>query len=117
MAGYPDRRRSSISTQLGLQRLPRQLEVTFALLDDDDKTRLKLTHTCLASFPDDPHFARKRFEDRWKNIFGSNLKSHLKILHLLFNNHPITKPITTATTITTQFPLVSFPWFPVGTYN
>jgi uncharacterized protein YndB with AHSA1/START domain len=34
---------------------PGSSQVTFALFDDDDKTRLKLTHICLASFPDDPH--------------------------------------------------------------
>jgi uncharacterized protein YndB with AHSA1/START domain len=52
-------------------------EVTFELFAEGDKTRLVLTHTGLASFPDDPHFARKRFEDGWKQILGSNLKNYL----------------------------------------
>src|SRR3990170_2740310 len=36
-------------------------EVTFELFQEVDKTRLKLTHTGLENFPDDPHFARNRF--------------------------------------------------------
>ena len=55
---------------------PGSSEVTFELFKEADKTRLKLTHTGLASFPDDPHFARKRFEDGWKQILGSNLKDY-----------------------------------------
>jgi len=57
---------------------PGSSEVTFELAEDGDKTRLKLTHTGLASFPHDPHFARKRFEEGWKNIIGNNLKTHLE---------------------------------------
>jgi uncharacterized protein YndB with AHSA1/START domain len=52
-------------------------EVTFELFEDGDKTRLKLTHTGLESFPRDTHFARHRFEDGWKQILGSNLKNYL----------------------------------------
>lgn len=52
-------------------------EVTFELVKEDAKTRLKLTHTGLASFPRDPHFARNRFEDGWKQLLESNLKNHL----------------------------------------
>jgi len=52
-------------------------EVTFELFKEGDKTRLKLTHTGLASFPHDLHFARPRFEDGWKQIPGSNLKNYL----------------------------------------
>ncbi|MET3978222.1 uncharacterized protein YndB with AHSA1/START domain [Mucilaginibacter sp. UYP25] len=57
---------------------PGSSEVTFELFPVGNKTRLKLTHTGLASFPDDPHFARRRFEDGWKQIIGSNLKNYLK---------------------------------------
>jgi uncharacterized protein YndB with AHSA1/START domain len=57
---------------------PGSSEVTFELFKEADKTRLKLTHTELASFPDDPHFARIRFEDGWKQILGNNLKNYLK---------------------------------------
>jgi uncharacterized protein YndB with AHSA1/START domain len=52
-------------------------EVTFELFEEGDKTRLRLTHTGLASFPNDAHFARHRFEDGWKQILGINLKNHL----------------------------------------
>jgi len=52
-------------------------EVNFELFKEGDKTRLILTHTGLASFPHDQHFARHRFEDGWKQILGINLKNHL----------------------------------------
>ncbi|TDQ11730.1 SRPBCC family protein [Pedobacter metabolipauper] len=56
---------------------PGSSEVTFELFKEEDRTRLKLTHTGLASFPGDPHFARIRFEGGWRQILGSNLKNHL----------------------------------------
>jgi uncharacterized protein YndB with AHSA1/START domain len=56
---------------------PGSSEVTFELFKEGDKTRLKLTHTGLASFPTDAHFARHRFEEGWKQILGINLKNHL----------------------------------------
>ena len=60
---------------------PGYSEVTFELFDEDNKTRLKVTHTGIASFPRDPHFARHRFEDGWKQILGTNLKNYL--LHVM----------------------------------
>ena len=57
---------------------PGSSEVTFELFEEGNKTRLKLTHTGLASFPTDPHFARRRFEDGWNNILGNNLKNFLE---------------------------------------
>jgi uncharacterized protein YndB with AHSA1/START domain len=56
---------------------PGSSEVTFELFEEGDKARLKLTHTGLASFPNDAHFARHRFEDGWKQILDINLKNHL----------------------------------------
>ncbi|MDO7854657.1 SRPBCC family protein [Hymenobacter convexus] len=56
---------------------PGSSEVTFALAAQGDKTRLTLTHTGIESFPDDPHFARRRFEDGWAQILGRNLQEHL----------------------------------------
>ena len=55
---------------------PGSSEVTFALFESEDKTRLELTHTGIASFPNDPHFARRRFEHGWANILG-NIKELL----------------------------------------
>lgn len=57
---------------------PGSSEVTFELFEEGSETRLKLTHTGLASFPHDPHFARNRFEDGWHHIIGSNLKHYLE---------------------------------------
>jgi hypothetical protein len=56
---------------------PGRSEVIFDLTAEGGKTRLRLTHTGLASFPDDPHFARERFESGWQRILGVNLKQHL----------------------------------------
>lgn len=52
-------------------------EVTFELVEEGNKTRLRLTHTGLASFPADPHFARQRFEDGWRRIITFNLTNYL----------------------------------------
>jgi uncharacterized protein YndB with AHSA1/START domain len=57
---------------------PGSSEVTFELAGKGSKTRLKLTHTGIGSFPDDSHFARRRFEDGWNNILGNNLKKFLE---------------------------------------
>ena len=56
---------------------PGYSEVTFELFDEGSNTKIKLVHTGIASFPHDPHFARHRFEDGWKQIIGTNLKNHL----------------------------------------
>jgi len=57
---------------------PGSSEVTFELFKEEDKTRLKLTHTGLASFPHDPHFARRRFEEGWERIIRTDLKKNLE---------------------------------------
>lgn len=53
---------------------PGSSEVTFDLFADENKTRLRVTQTCLESFPNDPHFKRERFEWGWNNLLGQNLK-------------------------------------------
>lgn len=57
---------------------PGRSEVTFELFDQGNATRLHLTHSGLASFPRDPHFARNRFETGWHEILGVKLKRFLE---------------------------------------
>jgi uncharacterized protein YndB with AHSA1/START domain len=62
------------------QGYPGLSEVTFELFKEGSSTRLKLTQSGLASFPNDPHFARYRFEEGWKWIIGDKLKYYLEAL-------------------------------------
>ena len=57
---------------------PGRSDVTFELFKEENKTRLKLTHTGLASFPHDPHFARHKFEEGWERIIRTDLKKNLE---------------------------------------
>ena len=52
--------------------------VTFELFPDGDKTRLKLTHEGLETFPKLPSFARENFVAGWTEIIGSSLKKFLE---------------------------------------
>jgi uncharacterized protein YndB with AHSA1/START domain len=52
--------------------------VTFELFAEGDKTRLKLTHTGIETFPKTPAYARKNFETGWTAIIGSELKQFLE---------------------------------------
>jgi uncharacterized protein YndB with AHSA1/START domain len=52
--------------------------VTFELFADGDKTRLKLTHDGLETFPKLPSFARKNFMEGWTQITGSSLKEFVE---------------------------------------
>jgi|ERR1041385_4890421 uncharacterized protein YndB with AHSA1/START domain len=51
--------------------------VTFELFADGDKTRLKLTHEGLESFPAQPAFARKNFMQGWTQLIGNSLLEFL----------------------------------------
>ncbi|PYI70315.1 MAG: SRPBCC domain-containing protein, partial [Verrucomicrobia bacterium] len=51
--------------------------VTFELLPDGDKTKLRLTHEGLETFPKTPAYARKNFEAGWKGI-ASELEKFLE---------------------------------------
>ena len=52
--------------------------VTFELFPEGNKTRLKLTHTGIETFPKTPAYARKNFEAGWTAIVGSELKKFLE---------------------------------------
>ena len=52
--------------------------VTFELSAKGDKTRLKLTHEGLETFPKTAAYARKNFETGWTQIIGSSLKQFVE---------------------------------------
>ncbi|MEW5797528.1 MAG: SRPBCC domain-containing protein [Bacteroidota bacterium] len=53
--------------------------VTFELFDEENKTRVKLTHAGLETFPnDEPDFAAKNFVEGWTDIIGRSLKEYLE---------------------------------------
>ena len=54
--------------------------VTFELFDEGkDKTRLKLTHEGLETFPaNNPDFAKKNFAEGWTGIIGKSLKKFVE---------------------------------------
>jgi uncharacterized protein YndB with AHSA1/START domain len=52
--------------------------VTLELFDEGNKTRVKLTHTGIETFPKTPAYARKNFEAGWTAIIGSELKQFLE---------------------------------------
>ena len=54
--------------------------VTFELFDEgNDKTRLKLTHEGLETFPaNNPDFAKKNFAEGWTGIIGKSLKKFVE---------------------------------------
>ena len=52
--------------------------VTFELVPDGNKTRLRLTHTGIETFPKTPAYARKNFETGWTAIIGSDLKQFVE---------------------------------------
>ncbi|HEY3930779.1 MAG TPA: SRPBCC domain-containing protein [Verrucomicrobiae bacterium] len=52
--------------------------VTFELFDEGGKTKLKLTHEGLETFPKLPAFARKNFEQGWTQLVGTSLKDFVE---------------------------------------
>lgn len=53
--------------------------VTFELFPEGDKTRLKLTHAGLETFPaSNPDFAKKNFAAGWTDIIGTALKGFVE---------------------------------------
>jgi uncharacterized protein YndB with AHSA1/START domain len=53
--------------------------VTWELFDEGDKTRVKLTHEGLETFPqNNPDFAKESFVEGWTGITGKNLKEFVE---------------------------------------
>jgi uncharacterized protein YndB with AHSA1/START domain len=52
--------------------------VTFEISPEGDKTRLKLTHTGIETFPRIPAYARKNFETGWNTIIDSELRQFVE---------------------------------------
>jgi uncharacterized protein YndB with AHSA1/START domain len=52
--------------------------VTFELFPEGEKTRLKLTHEGLDTFPKTAAFARENFEKGWTTLIGSELKQFVE---------------------------------------
>jgi uncharacterized protein YndB with AHSA1/START domain len=52
--------------------------VTFKLFPERNKTRLKLTHTGIETFPKTPAYARKNFETGWNTIIDSELRQFVE---------------------------------------
>ncbi len=58
---------------------PGESVVTWELFAEGDKTRLKLTHTGLETFPqDNPSFAKESFSKGWTYITGKSLPEFLE---------------------------------------
>ncbi|MBS1687450.1 MAG: SRPBCC domain-containing protein [Bacteroidetes bacterium] len=52
--------------------------VTWELFDEGNKTRVKLTHEGLETFPPIQDFARENFAGGWKYILGTSLKEFIE---------------------------------------
>ena len=53
--------------------------VTFELFPEGEKTRLKLTHAGLETFPSDvPELKKENFEFGWNSLIGDSLKKYLE---------------------------------------
>jgi uncharacterized protein YndB with AHSA1/START domain len=52
--------------------------VTWELFPDGDKTNVKLTHSALETFPDEPDFAKTNFAMGWTHIVGKSLADYLE---------------------------------------
>ena len=52
--------------------------VTFELFPEGNKTRIKLTHAGLETFPKLPSFARENFVAGWTSLVGESLKAYVE---------------------------------------
>jgi uncharacterized protein YndB with AHSA1/START domain len=55
-----------------------QSYVTWELFEEGDKTRVKLTHAGLETFPEEPDFAKENFVMGWTDIVGRSLAQFLE---------------------------------------
>lgn len=53
-------------------------EVKRELFDQHNQTLVKLTHSGLNTFPDEPDFASSNFEMGWTHIVGTGLKAYVE---------------------------------------
>jgi uncharacterized protein YndB with AHSA1/START domain len=56
---------------------PGQSMVTLELFPEGNKTRLRLTHAGLETFPQDKDFKRENFTKGWTHIIGKSLMEYL----------------------------------------
>jgi len=52
--------------------------VTFELFPEGDKTRVRLTHEGLETFPDMADFAKESFAAGWNELIGNQLKGFVE---------------------------------------
>ena len=53
--------------------------VTFEIFIENNKTKVRLTHTGLETFPaDNPDFAKGNFAEGWNHIIGTSLKEYFE---------------------------------------
>lgn len=52
--------------------------VTFELSPEGEKTRLKLIHTGIETFPKKPAYGRENFETGWTRLIGTDLKQFVE---------------------------------------
>jgi uncharacterized protein YndB with AHSA1/START domain len=52
--------------------------VTFELFDEGGKTRVKLTHEGIDSFPATPDFKKQNFVDGWNYLIGKSLQEFVE---------------------------------------
>jgi len=77
---------------------PGDSQVTFDLLAEGARTRLRLTHIGLETFPPGPDFARENFLAGWTHLLGASLPEFLSQ-----TNPPTTSPNKTMTTTNQTF--------------
>ena len=67
-----------LSHTWGYEGYPGNSIVTFELFPEENKTRVKVTHEGLETFPSSPDFDRENFRNGWTAIIGTNLKSFVE---------------------------------------